>query len=243
MFNLSICLIIKDEGEYVNEWLEWHVGIGVEHFYIYDNGSNPPILNFIGEKYRSLCTIVEAADMTQTDAYDDCISKFGHENEWIAFIDTDEFIRVIDGRTIQEFLLEFPRDVDAVALRWNVYGADGQREKRDAPVRERFLHTVDTYPRNLPQSKCIIRPARITNMCAHYPVTMKNQHFLVVNERGEEIFGATSPKITNDIVVVDHYFTRSLEEWEEKINRGSCDPLSERKFDMFYIINPDIREE
>lgn len=36
---LAICAIAKDEGSYFSEWIEWHLKMGVEKFYIYDNGS------------------------------------------------------------------------------------------------------------------------------------------------------------------------------------------------------------
>ena len=42
-YNTSICLICKDENPYINEWLEYHIGIGINHFYIYDNMSTVPI--------------------------------------------------------------------------------------------------------------------------------------------------------------------------------------------------------
>lgn len=38
--NLSICAIMKDEGPYLVEWLEFHKLVGVEKFYLYDNSSN-----------------------------------------------------------------------------------------------------------------------------------------------------------------------------------------------------------
>ena len=37
---LSLCLITKDEHLYLPEWLDWHRKLGVEHFYIYDNGTH-----------------------------------------------------------------------------------------------------------------------------------------------------------------------------------------------------------
>lgn len=43
----SICLIIRDESEYLKEWLEWHIGQGIQHFYIYDHGSKQPVSEFI----------------------------------------------------------------------------------------------------------------------------------------------------------------------------------------------------
>ena len=33
-YKVTACLLIKDEGRYLPEWLEWHAGIGIEHFYI-----------------------------------------------------------------------------------------------------------------------------------------------------------------------------------------------------------------
>ena len=51
-FNTSICLIIKDENEYINEWLDWHIKIGFEHFYIYDNGSKITIESSVKEEYK-----------------------------------------------------------------------------------------------------------------------------------------------------------------------------------------------
>lgn len=238
--DLSICLIIRDEGDYLQEWLDWHVNAGVEHFYIYDNGSRPPITEFVPEQYRDYCTVLQAPEMFQVEAYTHCLSHYRQDSHWIAFIDTDEFIRIEDGRSIPEFLRNMPSEADAVALHWVVYGANGQRKKSNASVRERFLTPVDTYP-NLPQTKCIVRPERISGMFPHWPIDI-HEPVRVVNTHGEPVNWCMSKKITKDIAVVDHYFTRSLEEWNEKIARGSCDPQYMRPDAMFYIINPDMRD-
>jgi hypothetical protein len=52
LFNTSICLIIKDENDYINEWLDWHLKVGFEHFYIYDNGSKIAIKDSVNEIYK-----------------------------------------------------------------------------------------------------------------------------------------------------------------------------------------------
>lgn len=44
-----------------------------------------------------------------------------------------------------------------------------------------------------------------------------------------------------DKIVIDHYFTISLEEWQEKAARGSCDPRVKRNYDEFYLYNPDLK--
>lgn len=241
MFDLSICIIIKDEGEYLPEWLDWHITQGVEHFYIYDNGSKIPVGQCIPEQYRCLCTVNYAPDMTQMDAYSHCLAEHKNETKWIAFIDTDEFIRIRDNRQIQELLREIPDEADAIALPWVVYGADGQIHKSNAPVRERFRTVVNTYPRYLPSAKCIVRTQRVYDMSAHWPVS-HGRLLRVVNARGDHIKDPIDPELRTDMAVIDHYFTRSLEEWSEKIARGSCDPTSSRAYGMFFQINPDMRD-
>ena len=34
---VSICAIFKDEEEFLKEWLEFHLLVGIEHFYMYNN--------------------------------------------------------------------------------------------------------------------------------------------------------------------------------------------------------------
>ena len=38
-FTLASCVVFKDEGAYLAEWLWYHILVGFEHFYMYDNGS------------------------------------------------------------------------------------------------------------------------------------------------------------------------------------------------------------
>lgn len=38
-YELAIVAILKNEGPYVKEWIEYHLIAGVDHFYLYDNGS------------------------------------------------------------------------------------------------------------------------------------------------------------------------------------------------------------
>ena len=35
----SVILLIKDENKYLSEWINWYYGLGLDHIFIYDNGS------------------------------------------------------------------------------------------------------------------------------------------------------------------------------------------------------------
>ena len=39
-YDLAICAIIRNEGKFIREWIEWHVMMGVSKFYLYDNDSD-----------------------------------------------------------------------------------------------------------------------------------------------------------------------------------------------------------
>ena len=36
---LCCCMTMKNEGKFLNEWLDHYISEGVEHFYLIDNGS------------------------------------------------------------------------------------------------------------------------------------------------------------------------------------------------------------
>ena len=39
LHDLAVVAILKNEGAYLKEWLDYHLLAGVNHFYLYDNDS------------------------------------------------------------------------------------------------------------------------------------------------------------------------------------------------------------
>ena len=39
-YRVSLCLIFKNEAPFLKEWLDYHLTVGVEHFYLYNNSSD-----------------------------------------------------------------------------------------------------------------------------------------------------------------------------------------------------------
>ena len=170
-YDCCICLIIRNENEYLKEWLEWHVGQGFEHFFIYDHGSEYPVAEFVKTLDADMQTKITVHDFggthrfAQHDAYNDCLKRHGGECRWLAYIDADEMIRVRCGGTIGELL----RHYDGYAglfMRWIVYDANGQKEKSDKPLRERFTR-VTSAKLYEGIGKVIIRPSLVTRIITH----------------------------------------------------------------------------
>ncbi len=57
---LSICVIVKDEGRYLPEWILYHLLVGVQHIFIYDNDSNEDLRDILRPFVeRGLLTVID----------------------------------------------------------------------------------------------------------------------------------------------------------------------------------------
>lgn len=240
-FNTSICLIIKDENEYINEWLDWHIKTGFNHFYIYDNGSQIAIKDTVKEEYKQYCTFIDFSVVQkdiQTNCYKHALDNFRNDTKWMAFIDTDEFIRVIEGKDINEFLKDF-EEYDGIYIRWLMYGANGLMEKDNRPQRERFTEISYFMPQG-PVGKSIIQTQKIDKMGHHFPFGASGQYNIV--DSNKKLMKTQVDMFSkNESIIIDHYYTRSYEEWKEKLKRRSCD--IRRFHDEFFYFNPYMRKQ
>ena len=91
---ISLCLICKDENSYLPEWLDYHILMGVDRFYIYDNESRVSLRETLKEYIeRGWVVVVDIQGKAmQLYAYDHCLQTFGAQTFWMGFIDTDEFL-------------------------------------------------------------------------------------------------------------------------------------------------------
>ena len=94
LYDLAVVAIMKCEGSYLKEWLDYHLLAGVEHFYIYDNDS-PDNQAEVAKPYveAGLVTYIPfPGERMQIPAYVDAWDKFKFQCRYMAFIDGDEFV-------------------------------------------------------------------------------------------------------------------------------------------------------
>lgn len=128
--HVSLCCIFKDEAPYLEEWIEYHRIVGVDHFYLYDNNSSD---DYIGRIRRymdeGVITLVRwEPEHAQAAAYEDCIQRYAGETDWLGFIDVDEFVVPLLMDTVGEFLDRF-RNRPAVLVYWRLFGSGGMLER------------------------------------------------------------------------------------------------------------------
>lgn len=249
----SMCLLIKNENSYLAEWLDNYNNIGIDHFYIYDNGSTISIQSTIdkikGGYYKDKCTVIDFSGKykhTQYECYNHCLKNFGKDNYWMGFVDTDEFVMLKDGMTIQEFLHMFEGNA-CVWIPWKVYNSNGHVNKPNGLMTENYTNEI-INPTGL-YGKVFVQPFRIQKMYVHLAYGRYSRLDMPVNQTGETHCNSFN-KISTAYLRGDqdlypyawcsHYITRSFQEWLEKIKRGSCDPNFRRKFNLYFDYNPEL---
>jgi hypothetical protein len=211
---------------YLTEWLEHHRALGVDWFFIYDNDSAIPLTN-LGDDVI-IQTISGSA--RQIAAYEACLADVKKGSlptcDRVAFIDEDEFI-ICENNDIKKSL-EAYADYPAIGLTWRVFGSSGLKKKTPIPQRQKFTqHTTGhPYERHI---KSIIDPLRTIGSSGN-PHVFSYLNGQCVNVDKIPIDGPfTTP--TYHTMWIDHYYTRSLEEWKEKVEKGRSDTVTgERDF-------------
>lgn len=248
----ALCLLIKNENRYLLEWLDHHNEIGIEHFYIYDNGSTVPVLETIKEYkdgyYLEKTTIIKWVGTfkhMQHQCYEHCLLHFGNESRWIGFVDTDEFMTTDEN--INELLKDYEDDF-CLWVPWEMYNSNGHIEDPHLPQKEAYVQTIQN-PFGL-YGKVFLQPFRTKKMYVHL-ATPKSKFDKIVNnthirhldslyDLHMQYYGDGSDRRMFERIKCNHYMTRSFEEWYEKIRRGSCDPNFLRKFITYFNYNPEL---
>ena len=236
---LSLCSIIKDENNLI-EFILYHWLIGFEHFFIYDNDSNPSIKNILNHYiFKKICTIINfPGKAQQMGAYNHCIKNYGNKTEWLCIIDGDEYILPKKHMSLRDFLSEY-YNYHAIGINWVLYGTSFHEEKQEGFVIDNYRYCSNKQDKHI---KSIFKP-NFVKYCY-------NQHYVelydpikYVDAKKNIIFGPFNNNIGNiDIIQVNHYFSKSFEDLKEKCNRGKADNTNEYAINYSHDINNDYKD-
>jgi hypothetical protein len=235
MDKIGVCAIFKDEAPYLLEWLAFHKMIGVDLFVLYDNGSTDGGGDLIRQSsFARNVTLIEWTDRPgQISAYRHFHANYAKDFTWAAFIDLDEFIMPVSGSSIRDILLRKTYDkYSDIVLNWLVFGPSGHLRRPEGLVIENFTRRIPDHAEANRHVKSLVRTKDLVGIGS-------TPHIFdcsgpTCNTRGETVMSyAVQPTACHDVMVVNHYFTKSLEEWNFKRRRGrgdSLDPYSDRIF-------------
>lgn len=226
--SVAIAAIVRDEAPDLLDWIGWHLALGVEHVVLYDNGSRdatPAVLRPL-EAAGLVTRISWPGRARQLDAYAHAADLLGSRWTWLAFIDADELIVPHRDPDIPAFLARHA-GADQVLLPMREIGFSGHRTRPDAPVFRAFTTAHREMPRTdggrKVRVKGIVRPRAIREVRIHGCRTISGRSVdpggRPVAEGGE---GRPFDPALFAVAQLNHYYTRSWEDWERKRARGSA---------------------
>lgn len=234
----AICVIIKDENDYLDEWLEYHFNLGIDEIFLYEDygsKSHSDIIKPYGDKVHLNSidimfnsndpnkNIINDGRILQIQLFDYFPKMYKDDFDWILFIDIDEFLIL---KQPLNTLLEEYKDETGILLKWKWYGASGHINKPFGKVMDNFTKSVITSFDSYWSFKSFLN-------CKNFKQWEKQLH---------KVKDAVYP--TDECGFhkgwINHYFTKSWEEWKIKLlERGDAKP-GHRKINAFFELNPDM---
>lgn len=214
-YYLSAAICIKDEGSYMQEWVEYHLLQGVEHFYIYNNNGTDNTREILDPYIqKGLITWIDFPGKSmQKVIYNDAIQKFKNETRWMTFIDADEFVFPMKkNMTFAKFLKNY-EEFSQLLMHWCIFGSSGHIKRTKGLVIERFkMHQKGA----LRTPKSVFNPRAVIFADVHTSLVFGK----TVNENKKVFRRQKSSCPVASQIRVNHYVIKSWEEYQNKRKRG-----------------------
>jgi len=226
LYQLSVVLIIQNEASYMEEWMEYHRMLGVEHFYIYDNKSTDNLREFLAQYIEQGIVTYQYWTEGQSEAYQHAVDHYKFESKYMAIIDVDEFLipsaiykESLTG-ILDEILAEHRERMKSygiqkllgggIGINWRVYGTGGHKKRPEGFVIENYMYRLDESRVESAHIKTIANPRTIQKCHPHHMDYISG--FACLSENGSYITELVFFDGHCEKLRINHYFTRSEEE-------------------------------
>ena len=245
---VCVCCIGRMENQYINEYVDYYLGLGIDKIFIYDN-------NYDGEEHfedvmpsellNDKVEIINFRNLSncQMKVYQDCYDKYRQEYDWFLFFDCDEYLYMEGFNNIKDFLKQDKfKNYELIHINWMSYGDCNNIVYENKPLKECF-HTpilpLD-WKKNLTvcendHVKSIVRGGLKEVAWIATPHT-PHGNLKCCDANGNSCH-PHSPFLPFDYTSahLKHYTTKTLEEWiNVKVKRGFPDGNK----DYFKRVNP-----
>ena len=201
---------------YVRHWVDYHLAIGFDHIYMYDNESDEPIRC----KNERVTLKIWPGAHGQIGAFKDGFARAKEDGaEWVAFLDDDEYL-VIPDKTVPELLQALPVCTPGLSFNWLNFGTAGKfGPAADGDV---FANYTKHYRKDDELHKHVKTISRVRDVA-----DIVNPHFCVyhgsvkaVDMEGRVVQGAFTDSPVHTGGWINHYYTRSRCDYLRKAARG-----------------------
>lgn len=244
---IAIALFVKNEAQDIAGWIAWHLALGADRLFIYDDHSTDGTWEIL-QAAASLYDIELARThpektpnfyWRQADCYKDACRKAAGHYDWIGFLDGDEYVSLEKDDNFGAFFSKFT-EYNGVALSWRIYGSGNRVLKSRRPAYEAYAFHCTPDMGDCELGKVFIRPEDYT-----YEYETPHRFFLN-NERYANGLGqplewrGSIHDILWEGACINHYILRSMENYVDRIRRRINADLSDSTDYWTYFNRNDI---
>lgn len=259
-----LCCIAKREQLYINEFVKWYLGIGVDKIYIYDNDNNDEksIKDYISSDFHKKVEIIDIKSVykahLQQEAYNNFYKQYKDTFDWCIFCDVDEFLTGVNNI---KALLKLPiyRNYNQIRIKWRLFGDDDLITRDMSKPIYKCIKKEVKHSRNRTltgdgslenQGKFILRGGL-------HNINITSPHFASYGARHNLVESClpSGRQCISEIVIRDnyyyeniffnHYMTKTLSEFiAQKLNRTDAVFVNERlELSYYWRINTKTKEK
>jgi len=226
---IGLVSIQKNRAPWLHEWVAFHHLVGFERFYVYAHNcsdASAGVLQTLAGAYPLQAFELRTdEDRVQLKVYQHAYEQFGHECDWLAFIDGDEFLFPTAHADIGQALEPFQhRRVSAIGAYWACFGSAGHVPEPAGLVVQNYRHRPPLL--GFADNRHIKSLVRGRQACRVGP----NAHMFTTpwgtqDEIGRPVdFGLTTHAPSYTSLRINHYVTQSRQYFKQcKQTSGAAD--------------------
>ena len=233
---IGICAIAKDENFYIDEWIRYHLKLGVDQICIFQNNwrySGPFTENFHVHWYA------QDGEVQQLNAYNRFLYNTNlsiQELNWCAFIDVDEYICVRDvSRSFQDILEEF-QAYPSLAINWRLFGSSRLSWDGSYDVVTRFTKCEAVLNKHIKQVINLKMMRENGMLSKAYFINPHHGNWAAANLQKNSVIGPFNTQCLDQVqpLELNHYVVKTWDECLAKCARGRADASCKRNAEEFF---------
>ncbi len=227
IYPVIVC-IAKMEHDYIEEFVKYHLALGFKHIYLYDNEDEANSYNEILKNYMDNVTITHLPGFNNVYSVlgvmlhyfrlkiiPENIDKITHA----IHIDLDEFIVLKKHKNICDFIKDYIKDdCSAIAMNWRFFGSSGHKHQTNEPLTQRFTKCEEKGNFHV---KVLFDIKKFKHYITPHYIELSSGYTKTTN--GDIVEGSFNHNIVLDVIQLNHYKCKTLEEYKKIRPRGRVD--------------------
>ena len=229
---VCVCTLGKNENLYIKEFVEHYKKYGIDKIYLYDNNDidGEKFDDVIGEYVENdFVEIIDWRGVKGTSTYygimNSCYQSFQDQYDWLIFYEIDEFLYLKNYKNIKSYLISNKfNKCESIQLNWVHMSDNNQIFYENKTLTERFQEKGKNVVKNNFNKICFVK----TMIRGHLKsINIVHNHLLSKKVKACDGFGRKSriqgilrlnPDYEYNYIM--HYYTKSTQEFIDKMNRG-----------------------